>query len=147
NFSFDVNNTSQNTAARTQQLKIYLCPSDSSDGSQIDPGPKGTLPCGKCNYVGNVGTTADPHSTDAAHMGVFNYTVSNGVVTNKVRITDITDGTSSTAMFSETTRAIASVNAGTNNYDITIVYYLPDTDGGWSPLTPMFGPTFNETNA
>ena len=79
-------------------------------------------------------------------MGIFNFkygvaatTTSPRVVTTRVRILDIRDGTSNTAMFSETKRSMASNSNGgpRNNYDPTMVYLLPSTDDGWSPLTPI----------
>jgi prepilin-type processing-associated H-X9-DG protein len=91
-------------------------------------------------------------AADTAHMGVFNYTLNPPVAAAGVtqlassqRITDITDGTSNTAMFSETTRSKTDGGCGHNNvtaytpadyYNPTIIYLIPDSDPGWSPYTP-----------
>ncbi len=60
-------------------------------------------------------------------------------MSSRVRITDISDGSSNTAMFSETKRT-TNCGTGTSDYDPTVVYLIPATDPGWSILTPMFGP-------
>jgi prepilin-type processing-associated H-X9-DG protein len=57
-------------------------------------------------------------------------------------MTDITDGTSNTAMWSETTRS----NALTNDYDPTNISLEPLTDAGYTVASPQVGPTYNETN-
>jgi prepilin-type N-terminal cleavage/methylation domain-containing protein/prepilin-type processing-associated H-X9-DG protein len=145
NFSDDVNNNSANALARTSQVPIYLCPSDYSTASQIDPGGTTGLPCGKANYRGNFGTTADSQSVDLNHVGIFNTGVPiGGVPPTKVSIPLILDGTSNTAMFSETTRSITNPSA--NWHDPTMIYLLPTTDAGWNIYTPMYGPSFNETS-
>jgi prepilin-type N-terminal cleavage/methylation domain-containing protein/prepilin-type processing-associated H-X9-DG protein len=152
NFNVDVNNTAANGPARDQTVPTFQCPSDGSTQHELDTGGSG-LPEGTSNYLGNFGATADQHSNNSVLVGVFNFTYGPATpagtpVAGKVRITDISDGTSNTAMFSETKRSMASnSNGGTlNNYDPTMVYLLPATDAGWSVLTPMTGPLFNETN-
>jgi prepilin-type processing-associated H-X9-DG protein len=142
NFAADVNSSSTNAAARDQEVPIYICPSDGSSATLLDPGGSGKN-AGRANYRGNVGATADQHSTNGALVGVFNFTYSaNGQVSSKVTILSITDGTSNTAMFSETTRSMNT----SSDYDPTMIYLIPSTDSGWSVLTPMTGPSFNETS-
>ncbi len=157
-FTADSNNSTANALARDSTVPIYTCPADPSTQTELDPGGSGKA-CGVANYRGNVGTTADQHGgvngvaaafpNDTAHLGVFNFTYSGTLnasnefpVANVVKITDITDGTSSTAMFSETTRSLASNSNGgaKNNYDRTMQYLLPSTDPGWNVYSPMFGP-------
>jgi prepilin-type N-terminal cleavage/methylation domain-containing protein len=148
-FTKDVNNTAANAAARDQDVKFYLCPSDPSGQFLNDPGGSGKA-AGRYNYVGNVGTTADQRSTDITRIGIFNFQYdANHQVINRVRLTDIKDGTSNTAMWSETTRSNASNSLGgaKDNYDKTMVYLLPSNDSGWSVATPQTGPLFNETNS
>jgi prepilin-type N-terminal cleavage/methylation domain-containing protein len=102
---YEVNSAPQNKAARLQDVPFYLCPSDPS-GTAFDYGDG---PYGRSNYFGNVGSNAYSGNTDPATAGVFNYE-SNEKVKNKngqlisVRVGDITDGTSNTAMFSEVKR-------------------------------------------
>jgi prepilin-type processing-associated H-X9-DG protein len=144
-FTKDVNLNLANDAARLQQVPFYLCPSDASNATLTDPGVSLTpgQPVGRNCYYGNIGTTADSRSTDISRVGIFNYHYSAGKVISKVRITDILDGSSNTAMFSET--KLSTVPSG-NAYDPTMIYLLPATDAGWSILTPMTGPPFNVTN-
>ncbi len=146
-FTTQINGSATNNAARQQEIPVYLCPSDPEVGKLASP-----VNPGRCNYFGNVGTTADSRSTDLLHVGIFNFqTDANGNVTSRVKITDVSsgDGTSNTAMVSETIRATncSAQNGGKGWYDPTIVYLLPSTDSGYSVLSPMFGPTFNEQPA
>jgi prepilin-type processing-associated H-X9-DG protein len=151
-FKSDVNGSSSNDAARKQDVKSYLCPSDGAPGG-IDYG--GGL-YGRSNYYGNVGTTADTRSGESNRVGIFNFQFgalqADGwrKVTTHVRITDISDGTSNTAMFSETRRSTVNggswPTSGKDFYNPTNIYLLPSNDAGWSNYTPMFGPLFNETN-
>jgi prepilin-type N-terminal cleavage/methylation domain-containing protein/prepilin-type processing-associated H-X9-DG protein len=151
----DMNGSGVNAQGRTQEVKIYLCPSDPSTAAVVDPGPGGSKPCGRSNYFGNIGATAESGSTDPKRMGIFNFKYLSGANTTlrlvdsgyNLKIAAIGDGTSNTAMWSETVRSTASNSLGTpgNDYDRTMVYTLPDADGGWSITTPQFGPLFNVT--
>jgi len=147
-----INNAASNYLARIQEVPIYLCPSDPQTGSlnQVGTAPAGystAAPSGRSNYLGNIGTTARVKTTDALHVGVFNFTTmttSTGAVKNRhINITDITDGTSNTAMLSETKRSkmgIGCQNTSSDRYGADAVYVIPETDAGWSNYTPMFGP-------
>ncbi|CAN5126054.1 DUF1559 domain-containing protein [soil metagenome] len=96
-----------NDFARKQDIKNYLCPSDGSTGG-IDYG-SGLY--GRSNYLGNIGTTADLRSMDGRRIGIFNYNVTgSGTLSTKVTIANVGDGTSNTALYSETTRS--TVNGG-----------------------------------
>jgi prepilin-type N-terminal cleavage/methylation domain-containing protein/prepilin-type processing-associated H-X9-DG protein len=107
NFNFEINGGSQNAAARAQDIPIYLCPSDPSEAAFSEAGSIG--PDGRSNYFGNVGANAYSGNLDSATAGLFNFE-SNQKVHDKagvlisVRIAEITDGTSNTAMFSEVRR-------------------------------------------
>jgi len=166
-FTRDINNTAQNALARDQDVKTYICPSDGSTAQQPDNNLAGKF-SGRSNYLGNVGTTADQHGripgqnwpagtlpNDQAHLGVFNFSygvAGSGIaggrtVNSRVRMSDVKDGTSNTAMWSETTRSNIANRRPFNWYDPTATYFLPGTDAGWNVYTPQFGPLFNETNA
>jgi prepilin-type N-terminal cleavage/methylation domain-containing protein/prepilin-type processing-associated H-X9-DG protein len=158
----DLNNSASNYFARTQNVPIYLCPSDPEQTGlaqvgNVPPGADKTAPTGQYNYVGSIGgtaqmyPTADEPAVPGNTLGIFNFTPSplpswtNNVwiVTSKVRITDVSDGTSSTAMFSETKRSTVGAGCGSGGgdaYNITNMYLLPVKDAGWSTKTPMFGP-------
>jgi prepilin-type N-terminal cleavage/methylation domain-containing protein/prepilin-type processing-associated H-X9-DG protein len=88
----------QNAAPCRSAIKVYLCPSD--------PAPQPPNWPGQNNYYGNMGTTymcdvseQQPSTLDptAYADGIFYYR-------SGVRMTDVTDGTSNTAMFSEKLR-------------------------------------------
>jgi prepilin-type processing-associated H-X9-DG protein len=153
-FTQDVNGGAHNLAARLQDVKSYLCPSDGAPGG-ID---YGTGLYGRSNYVGNIGATAqmwpigsfEPVATSNT-LGIFNCTLDSttGKVTSRLTITAIGDGTSNTAMWSETRRS--TVNGGSwpvhgDAYNLTNIYLLPTNDSGWNIYTPMYGPLFNETD-
>jgi prepilin-type N-terminal cleavage/methylation domain-containing protein/prepilin-type processing-associated H-X9-DG protein len=154
-YTADLNNGagagSENDTARISQVTAFLCPADNSSGTQTDPSGLTTLPCGKTNYFACIGATADQHSTDTTVCGIFNIqTAASGTstaITSKTTLVMITDGTSNTAMWSETKRASAAAADFAADYDPTNIYLLPATDAGYSLTSPQVGPTFSETNA
>ncbi len=108
NLNLDINSDPSNAAGRMQQVPIYICPSDPSAAvfSPVD---------GWSNYFGNLGAIAYPNTslTNGAVGGVFFYDVRTSAVPaagsppvpgHALHITDILDGTSNTAMFSEIKR-------------------------------------------
>jgi prepilin-type processing-associated H-X9-DG protein len=144
NFGYELNSSVQNAPARDAQVPFFLCPSDPSSKAQVDNSGNGQNSANN-NYFACIGATADLYSTDNARVGIFNHqrTTVNGIttVTSKLPITGISDGTSNTALWSETKRSTA-----TNAYDFTNIYLLPSTDAGYSVTSIQIGPTFNETN-
>ena len=107
-FTYDVRNDPHNLLARSQDVAIYLCPSDPSTAA-FDTEPGAPAPSGRSNYFGNIGANAYTGNLDSATAGLFNFE-SNYKVFQKngqlisVRIKDIIDGTSNTAMFAEVKR-------------------------------------------
>jgi prepilin-type N-terminal cleavage/methylation domain-containing protein len=107
-------NLGVNLAARSQDIPIFICPSDPStatrgaDSSNID---SPTPPEGRLNYFGCMGTTskglfgfpAAPIDT----VGIFGLTAapSTTVLLKGLPFTGIPDGTSNTAIFAEVMRA------------------------------------------
>jgi prepilin-type N-terminal cleavage/methylation domain-containing protein len=88
----------QNNTICETAIPLFICPSD--------PAPQQATWPGQSNYVGNMGTTymcdvspGVPSTLDptAKADGIFYYL-------SQVRLTDITDGTSNTALFSEKLR-------------------------------------------
>jgi prepilin-type N-terminal cleavage/methylation domain-containing protein/prepilin-type processing-associated H-X9-DG protein len=150
--TMDVNLSASNWFARCQEVKSYFCPSDPQQGQRNQPGniPAGQTggQSGRCNYLGNNGTTADTRSTEIVRVGIFNFRLSGTAATGfkvitRTRITDIRDGTSNTCMLSETLRSTVNQGCGQGGgdvYNLTNIYLLPNTDPGWSDYTPMFGP-------
>ena len=162
--TMDPNSASSNYYARIQEVKSYLCPSDGETGGRPQPGntPTGanaTATTGRLNYMVCIGNTAqqypaavDSIAAPSTALGIFNYKVSAGTttITTQVKISSVSDGTSNTAMLSETTRSTVGggclSTGGTEDYNHTTIYLLPSTDTGWSDSTPQFGPLFAETS-
>src|SRR5262245_689409 len=94
--------------ARTQDVPVFICPSDPSTGVQtVTEGPYG-----RNNYMSNIGRTATPiPSQQGAGAGGPFYVdfVSTQRANGKpgtVTITAISDGTSNTVMFAEIRRSL-----------------------------------------
>ncbi len=149
NFHVDMNNygpTAPNYTAQTQLIAAYICPSDPSL-ARLQNLPSAGL--GYSNYFASTGGTAAVEIGPAAYQdsisnrfGIYNAQITNGApqyVTgsttvinpdyNKVvgtKISDITDGTSNTAMFAETVRSKAVLNtaAEITTSDIVNVYIV-----------------------
>ncbi|AGA28716.1 DUF1559 domain-containing protein [Singulisphaera acidiphila] len=121
NFRLDVNSKVQNNTASFQQVSTYLCPSDASSERL-----GGT---GNNNYFASLGGTASQRigsaageEPDSVSLGLFNVRVNSDAprgnpdwqkVTSRVRIADIIDGTSNTAMFAEIKRSTLPSGSGT----------------------------------
>src|SRR5262249_30658821 len=84
-----------NARARAGDLAILLCPSDPSTGAFVDP--VGRAMVGRTNYYANLGSHAWWLNCDQTTGGTF-------YVSSRVRLTDITDGASNTALFAEVKR-------------------------------------------
>jgi len=92
-----------NLPAIQQDAPIFLCPSDPSSGQfQVTAGGV-TTNAGRTNYQANLGANAWVRNADSKTGGVF--IIGPNAATNTfIRITQITDGTSNTAMYSEIKR-------------------------------------------
>jgi prepilin-type processing-associated H-X9-DG protein len=92
-------NGATNAAARTQDIKIYLCPSDQGNARFFTG--LGNEATGRNNYMQNVGNRANFAEVDSGvrlkSTGIF-------FRRSQVRMAEITDGTSNTAMYSECKR-------------------------------------------
>jgi prepilin-type N-terminal cleavage/methylation domain-containing protein/prepilin-type processing-associated H-X9-DG protein len=131
NFALDANADKANDTARTTQVNAYLCPSDAGGGTLNNNSTSGglSLPDGRTNYYGNIGFTAGWYygnnnisgldEPNGQYVGIFNLTYDLGqpqyldapanTQTNPlyrqakgVSLAAVTDGTSNTAMYSET---------------------------------------------
>ncbi len=108
-FTYEINSDPHNARARSQDINIYLCPSDPSTAAfEVEDGAPAAP--GRSNYFGNIGASAYSGNLDPSTAGLFNFE-SNQKVFNKhgqlisVRIAEIADGTSNTAMFAEVKRS------------------------------------------
>jgi prepilin-type N-terminal cleavage/methylation domain-containing protein/prepilin-type processing-associated H-X9-DG protein len=123
-------------AAKHQDVPIYLCPSEQSAIRQ------GTN--GRSNYFANTGAQADATNPPANLAGPFSvrYTPpypSPVPATNppyqeseRVKLTDIADGTSNTALFSEVKQTVDDVPAD----DPGNALIMQSATGMWDPLAP-----------
>jgi prepilin-type N-terminal cleavage/methylation domain-containing protein/prepilin-type processing-associated H-X9-DG protein len=99
----DINGAATNAAARSQDVKVYMCPSDQGSGRFFTglSNAQGSEPTGRNNYMPNMGSRANFAEVD---NGVR--MKANGIFfrNSSVRMAEITDGTSNTALFSECQR-------------------------------------------
>jgi prepilin-type N-terminal cleavage/methylation domain-containing protein/prepilin-type processing-associated H-X9-DG protein len=130
NFLLDANSNVGNDTARTTQVSVYLCPSDASGATLNNNAVSGglSLPEGRTTYYGCIGFTAGWYYSNnmitsleepnGQFVGIFNLTydlsqpryldaasTQNNPLYRQakgVTIASITDGTSNTALFSET---------------------------------------------
>ncbi len=141
-----------NLTAGTQIVTAYICPSDSSSARLLNN-------LGYDNYFCSTGATASLEvgsdqpwrEANSGTLGIFNVAIDttapptlNGKanpdyhkVTNPVRLSAITDGTSNTTMFAETLRSVARANTAaelpiSSLLNVYVVgspmnHYIPDT--------------------
>jgi prepilin-type N-terminal cleavage/methylation domain-containing protein/prepilin-type processing-associated H-X9-DG protein len=134
----DINGAATNAAARSQDVKVYMCPSDQGIGRFFTgtSGTQGAEPTGRNNYMPNMGNRANFAEVD---NGVRQR--ANGIFyrNSKVRLAEITDGTSNTALFSECQRGpVVAPSAGQDLLVSTEVEF-----GAWdgSPNVDVQRPT------
>lgn len=101
-FDFDrpVMTAPENRAARTQELSLFLCPADPSSAQQTEDVDGQPRPVGRSNYFGNLGSHAWWRNNDPKTAGMFHYAQN----PEPVKVADVTDGTSHTALFAEVRR-------------------------------------------
>jgi prepilin-type N-terminal cleavage/methylation domain-containing protein/prepilin-type processing-associated H-X9-DG protein len=88
---------SVNVPAASQEIKLFQCPSDPATGALVILNHR----MGHSNYFVNHGTAAFFINSDLRYAGVFDYS-SLGYL--GIKITEISDGSSNTAMYSEIKR-------------------------------------------
>ncbi len=94
-----------NLAARSQDVPSYICPSDPSDKQrEASDAVAGKGFQGRMNYVASLGASGLASPSNAAMGGVFSGSRQAGQALKGVAILGITDGSSNTALFSETNR-------------------------------------------
>jgi prepilin-type N-terminal cleavage/methylation domain-containing protein/prepilin-type processing-associated H-X9-DG protein len=119
-----------NLAARTQDVPVYLCPSDPSttqkaaDWVSVENGAEGRL-----NYLGCLGATSrEPTSGPGA--GIFAGPAVAGHELRGIPFSAITDGTSNTALFAEVMRTTHPWPAVPNVRDNTVIILDPSVADG-----------------
>ncbi len=167
NFGFNLNLTGPGTVndtAQTQLVSSFICPSDPSSARLLS----GTSQLGYNNYFASLGNTASQQvgtatyqESNTANLGIFNFSYNgephytnpptNTIVNprylgaNPTTIAQITDGTSNTACYAETTRgrAIANTAAEVPIPDLANVYTITgDFTGTANQIPPSDCSTF-----
>jgi prepilin-type N-terminal cleavage/methylation domain-containing protein/prepilin-type processing-associated H-X9-DG protein len=164
NGAFNFPASDPNVTAVTQFISTYICPSDTATGRILIPNWPGIT---YINYFASFGNTASAwHSggalgvieeMNASNIGAFNYQLDetssatfpylqNGAynpnyrrVLSSVTLKDVTDGTSNTAMFAETTRGSAlQPNSIITKYDppTRVVYTTGTAPYDLQTMTP-----------
>jgi prepilin-type processing-associated H-X9-DG protein len=119
-----------NEPARTQDVAIYLCPSDVSTTQKaanwvsVAGGAEGRL-----NYLGCLGTTSQM-GTSVPWVGIFGGPAPAGRIMKGSRIADILDGTSNTAMYAEVMRSTHPWPAVSGVRDNTTIILDSSVSGG-----------------
>ncbi|MDG3007520.1 DUF1559 domain-containing protein [Paludisphaera mucosa] len=153
NFQLDVNAQAGNGTARLQQVSAYLCPSD--------PSLERIGGTGNNNYFASLGATASQRlgadttvgeETDSTRAGLFNIRLNATAprgnpdwqkIMAGVRLADITDGTSNTAMFAEIKRSRLPNGSGTGqaaDHPDRVFYFGTGFDNGAVKLPECNGP-------
>jgi len=110
-----------NLPARTQDVPIYMCPSDPSGtqrGSNDADGTQGYQ--GRLNYMASLGASGFAPQTNQ-WAGIFSGSRPANQIFKGVPILGVTDGTSNTAMFAEVMRTTHPWPAVSNVRDNTVI--------------------------
>jgi prepilin-type N-terminal cleavage/methylation domain-containing protein/prepilin-type processing-associated H-X9-DG protein len=113
-FNQDLNGSAANAQARTQDVPVYMCPSDQM-AARFFTGASGGA-TGRNNYMPNLGSRANFTEIDTGPR-----MKSNGIFFRRsmVRMAEITDGTSNTALYSECKRG-PNANASSGPQDLLV---------------------------
>ena len=104
--------TGANAAARIQDLKVFLCPSDPSQAR--------TFNAGRLNYKGSIGCSPFVRGSNSVADGVFGHPFpAAGNMMLGTRLAEVIDGTSNTTLFSEVRRGTLSGESGVTGFDFT----------------------------
>jgi len=127
NFDFDVHSSTQNAAARRQDVIPYLCPADPS-GAVTNFGDG---PMGRSNYFGSIGASANRRTTGTMG-GVFSDIGTSSPPAPEwpqgLKVIGIRDGASQTAMFSEVKRGTLAWDTWNQWNDTSVV----NASSGWN---------------
>jgi prepilin-type processing-associated H-X9-DG protein len=138
NFERDVNGDDANIAAHTQDVALYLCPSDPSTAAFSTADGY----YGRCNYMASIGKNPNPTNRDASTGGMFFVEFTNTqwhTLYNRPRtvtLNTVTDGTSNTAMWAEVKRGLVAASQS-GNYSPALVPWDVASVSDASSLIPM----------
>jgi prepilin-type N-terminal cleavage/methylation domain-containing protein/prepilin-type processing-associated H-X9-DG protein len=114
-FTQDLNNAAANAQARTQDVPVYMCPSDQMNARFFTGVGGGAT--GRNNFMPNLGSRANFAEGDSPPR-----MKSNGIFFRRsmVRMAEITDGTSNTALYSECRRGPNANVGGGSSQDLLV---------------------------
>jgi prepilin-type N-terminal cleavage/methylation domain-containing protein/prepilin-type processing-associated H-X9-DG protein len=130
----DFNTGANNAAARSQDIPILLCPSDPSSGMFTVTVAGVAQPVGRTNYHASLGAHAWYRNTNGSTGGPFYSNGSATVPAVGVRLVEIADGTTNTAMYAEikrgqtATSGSATSAAGTSRTRVQALDYATGWD-------------------
>jgi prepilin-type N-terminal cleavage/methylation domain-containing protein/prepilin-type processing-associated H-X9-DG protein len=113
-----------NALARSQDIPIYLCPSDPSQMYTFTD-------AGRTNYFGSIGGDANPNSNSVLG-GIFSMSTSAGQAMKGYSLVSIGDGTSNTVMFAEVMRSRETNSATGSGIRDNITVIFDSSDSGWN---------------
>ena len=115
--------TGANAAARSQDISIFLCPSDPSTMFTFTN-------AGRSNYFGSIGANADANVNTLG--GIFSGPVAAGTVLKGPAAVTIADGSSNTVMFAEVMRSRETNSATGSGIRDNITVIIDSGNGGWN---------------
>jgi prepilin-type N-terminal cleavage/methylation domain-containing protein/prepilin-type processing-associated H-X9-DG protein len=135
NVNLNADTSANAGAVRRQEVPTFRCPSDVSNLKNATNG--------RSNYFANTGSHGDSMANDPSLGGPFTTRWSQPIPTTvpspppyiesvRIRLGDITDGTTNTAMFSEVKRTVLDDPA----QDSTNRLIMQAGTGTWDPLAP-----------
>jgi prepilin-type N-terminal cleavage/methylation domain-containing protein/prepilin-type processing-associated H-X9-DG protein len=116
--------TGANARARSQDMPIYLCPSDPS-------GMYTFTDAGRTNYFASIGGDSNPSSA-SPFGGIFSMATTDGSEMKGYPIVAVTDGTSNTVLFAEVMRSRETNSATGSGIRDNITIIIANGDPGWS---------------
>jgi prepilin-type N-terminal cleavage/methylation domain-containing protein/prepilin-type processing-associated H-X9-DG protein len=144
----DMNTGANNNAARGQDMPILLCPSDPSNYSFTVTVNGVNEVMGRTNYHANLGSNAWYKNADPATGGMFYYRTGSSL---GVKVAEVIDGTSNTALYAEIKRGTGSADAGHPELWVKALTYgtwdgsLPANDLSPAAACDSATPTYNYT--
>ncbi|WP_165069276.1 DUF1559 family PulG-like putative transporter [Paludisphaera rhizosphaerae] len=138
----------QNDTAQTQIVAAFTCPSDANNVRLSNLGYANYVASLGATAAQNLGTAATSWESNTARAGIFNFTQDSSAPNVypvykrgvPVTVAAVIDGTSNTAVFSETRRGKASTTSSINGYiggimtdDLSNVYIINNGDLGIAP--------------
>jgi prepilin-type N-terminal cleavage/methylation domain-containing protein/prepilin-type processing-associated H-X9-DG protein len=134
----NINSAASNAGARAQDVTVFLCPSDGGIGKFVANGQT----TGRNNYMPNLGDRANFADSD---NGVRKKATGIFFRNSSIRLADVVDGLSNTAMFSECQRGPNAAPTGAE--DLLVSTEVPFSAWDSSPNVDQVRPSQCETRS